>query len=187
MTTQLKPPSCVHHSLHLYMTNYSSSVQKNTPLIYQHHSYIQQSLLESITNSESQSRQKHKSALIGPRFTRDINWAAGIFEGEGTLSYNQPRDAWEMSVGMTDRDVIIDFMLVANCGNLTLDCAKGQSKDGTDYKDMHYWRLFKMDHIFNMVTAFYPMLGERRAEKCRDFTLRKSIHEASHRRRLYLL
>ena len=75
-----------------------------------------------------------------------------------------------MQVGMTDRDVIVDFMSVANCGSLILDCpVRNKMKDGSNCKDMHFWRLYKMDHIFNMVTAFYPMLGERRAEKCRDF------------------
>ena len=122
---------------------------------------------ENTTISAYQSLPKPKKDTVGLTFTDPFAWAIGIFEGEGCLSYSQSGDNWEMSVEMTDMDVLWSYYEAIGCvGNLT-----GLKKD------LHVLKITnhlagtdpKRDLIRDLIIRFYPYMHERRRAKCDEF------------------
>jgi len=97
---------------------------------------------------------------------KSIEWAAGLFEGEGCLSYLSTTNIWEISVEMTDKDSVWSFYEALGCvGNMT-----GRRRASRPhYKPTYRWRTCKRDLIFDIVMTFYPHLHERRQDKCKEF------------------
>ena len=149
------------------MTNYSSSVLKNTQETYQHPWYIQQSLLENTTISESPLQQRQKSEGTGPRFIKTIEWAAGLYEGEGSLWYQKSTDAYTMGMEMTDYDTLYSFFITVNCGSIGKRARRPNMPE--HHKDVYNWFVCKRDVIFNLGRSMYPYLGARRQAKIREF------------------
>jgi len=86
-----------------------------------------------------------------------IEWAAGLFEGEGTMYYNSGQACLEL--GMTDRDVVERFKEWAGCGYIKL------KKRQEPWKDVYVWRT-KGRHVFTtLVNEMLPYFGNRRAYK----------------------
>ena len=81
----------MHHSSHLYMTNYNLNANQETLETYKHPWYTQQSLLENTTNSEFQSKLKPNKEETGLRFT-DKSRTGDYYELLVTLA------AWEKGV-----------------------------------------------------------------------------------------
>ena len=80
---------------------------------------VLQEMQDDTTISEYQSQPKPKKDTVGLTFTDPFQWAIGIFEGEGCLSYCKTEDKWEMKVEMTDMDVLWSFYeAVGFVGNL---------------------------------------------------------------------
>ena len=135
---------------------------------YQHPWYKQQELLENTTTSELKSKPKVKSEKIGPKFTKSIEWAAGLFEGEGTLTYDKPNNGWKLRIEMTDLDTLEDFhAAVGYVGNLS-----GLSKSpcrAEHHKPSATWVTGAKQVIFDLVMYFYNYLGHRRQEKVKEF------------------
>ena len=150
------------------MTNYNLNATLNTQEIYQHPWYIQQSLLENTTDSESQSPQKLRSEGTGPRYIKSIEWAAGLFEGEGCLSYDKSGyGRWHCIIEMTDYDCLHDFYATINCGSLFK--VNKRPNAPSHYKPVYKWVVNKKDHIFNIVQHLFPYVNERRQEKFKEF------------------
>ena len=89
---------------------------------------------------------------------KDIYWAAGILEGEGTfvLSGNSP----SIKLKMTDPDVVERvYAVFNNLGSLYM-----HKKDREYYKQAYTWKVNGKDAIAIMMTI-YTLMGERRKEK----------------------
>ena len=134
---------------------------------YQHPWYKQQELLENTTNSESKSTQRPNKDITGLKCTKSLEWAAGLFEGEGCLSYSKT-DRWELQVQMTDPDTVQDFYeavgFVGNYHGLYKSPARPEH-----HKPYATWRTSTTEIIFEIVVRFYQYLGKRRQAKVKEF------------------
>ena len=129
---------------------------------------VLQEMQEDTTISEYQSLPKPKKDTVGLTFTDPFAWAIGIFEGEGCLSYSQSGDNWEMSVEMTDMDVLWSYYEAIGCvGNLT--GLKKRPSRAENHKPSGRWRTQKRDLIRDLIIRFYPYMHERRRAKCDEF------------------
>lgn len=97
----------------------------------------------------------------------DIKWAAGLFEGEGSIFINNSyknsngRAYKRMTLGlkMTDLDVLESFQQVVGCGKIY------NAHSYTGEKQKWNWNLSKRREIIELMTKLLPYLHERRREK----------------------
>ena len=110
---------------------------------------------------------KPKKVKTGPKFIKSIEWAAGIFEGEGSLFPSNTKGTWGMKVGMSDPDCIQDFFaavgFVGNVGGPYIQ----KGKEGC--KPMFVWQTEAREVIYGLVKLFLPYMGKRRTEKAEEF------------------
>jgi hypothetical protein len=64
-----------------------------------------------------------------------VEWFAAIFEGEGSLCYDEKKDHWALIIGMTDRDVIDSVAAIAGVGYVYTNTPKQEN-----HKQMNIWR-----------------------------------------------
>jgi hypothetical protein len=94
-------------------------------------------------------------------------WAAGLFEGEGSIQVpgkrsNRPgnRLPW-LSMGTTDKDVLDRFTAVV--GGKVRGPYRGQGKNTPEhYKPIWHWQLTGIERVQATLREFWPYLGERR-------------------------
>ena len=94
----------------------------------------------------------------------DIAWAAGVFEGEGSVGVSGKSKApvTYMSMGMSEQDVLDRFTSIVGTGKV-YGPYKGQgSKTPAHYKPMFHWKIRQITEIQRILRLFYPYLGERR-------------------------
>lgn len=107
--------------------------------------------------------------------TYDIAWAAGLFEGEGSIvCYPIPRRInsirTSLSLQMSDQDVVRRFGEIVGCGSL-LGPYKGQRSGN---KDKFLWQAQNFRDCMYVLGQIYPYLGERRRAKA-DYMLDNCI------------
>ena len=85
-----------------------------------------------------------------------IEWAAGLFEGEGSM--NEKRHALEMQ--MTDKDTMEEFVKVVGYGNL-----RYQEPVAGNRKALYRWCVQKPAEVRRILSAMLPYLMNRRAYK----------------------
>ena len=91
---------------------------------------------------------------------RTIQWATGLFEGEGSI--NQDGTRWQLQIGMTDKDVLEDF---ANYFDLNIN-GPYVFKPGS--KPMWKVKSNKKSKVRSILLEMLPHLGMRRAHKALD-------------------
>ena len=97
-----------------------------------------------------------------------IEWAAGLFEGEGSLTKHSKRKAsWMLRVEMTDLDVVENFQNVIGYGTITLNDSPSRHKI-FNRKPSWIYRLCSKSHIRSFLVSVLPLLGNRRAHKALD-------------------
>lgn len=96
---------------------------------------------------------------------KSIDWAAGLFEGEGCLTKH--KNTWHMKIKMTDLDVLQDFFDIVRCGYLSGPYHPPSLP--ANHKDYYQWGVRQKQDIFNLVAEFYPLMGERRRAKFDEF------------------
>lgn len=91
-------------------------------------------------------------------------WAAGLFEGEGSVGVNNTKTASGkqylgpyLSLGMKDADVLEHFMDIVGAGFLR--------KHGGAI-GMQQWGTGKWSEVQRIVAELYPYLGRRRRAQC---------------------
>ena len=90
----------------------------------------------------------------------EVGWLAGIFEGEGTITYRQPnRHEWALRVSMSDEDVVRRFHRLIGIGNVTGPYVYNQ------HKPLWAWRSAAVEDVLNAVALLAPLMGDRRAAK----------------------
>ncbi len=102
-------------------------------------------------------------------WTREnIAWLAGLFEGEGSLSCRRVqtekrghgRAPWALDVSMCNEDVLRRAHVISGVGNL-----HGPYDNGEGHKPYWKWTTTKRAHVFALLVALWPWLGERRRAK----------------------
>ena len=136
--------------------------------LYQHPWYSAQQKLESTTECESELTQSQASETTGQKLTNEgeIQWAAGLYEGEGCLYYNKKKDSWCIKIEMTDLDVLEHYASVLGIKVIGPYSHPSRKKE---WKDTYYAQTHVRDKIFEIVCDIYPYLGARRRAKCDEF------------------
>ena len=90
----------------------------------------------------------------------EIAWAAGLYEGEGHVSWSRTRPSggrWVLSVGMTDEDIVRGWADVTG--------ARVSGPRATTHKPIWVAGIYRHAHVVVVMEAFLPWLGERRTEQ----------------------
>ena len=106
--------------------------------------------------------------------TRDqeIAWAAGLFEGEGSICYSFNSSSWcshhwIAQLGMTDEDAVRRFHeAVGGIGNVNV--RKPRDRNGTHRKTLWNWKCSKQDDLLAFVSLMGPLLCARRQRSAND-------------------
>jgi hypothetical protein len=99
---------------------------------------------------------------------RSIEWAAGLFEGEGCITcYTQANKTWAMRTDihlkMTDEDVVQDF-----ADTLELKATGPHKESRPNCKPYFRVRVGKKSEVRRILLLMLPHLGSRRACKALD-------------------
>lgn len=98
---------------------------------------------------------------------RSVEWAVGVFEGEGCISIqtpsDRPRPRVVLVVNMTDEDVVRSFHAAAGTGEVY-----GPKYNGTGRKPSYQWRASARTDVSRLLNEWLPLLHERRASRARE-------------------
>ena len=96
---------------------------------------------------------------------KSIEWAAGLFEGEGTMYQMKVDKPWyACRLKMTDKDVIDAFADLFPYG--TVNEHKWKAKP--HHKDSWYWQIAAKEDVIDFLDKMLPYFGNRRAHKALD-------------------
>jgi hypothetical protein len=107
--------------------------------------------------------------------TDEIAWAAGLFEGEGSVFVHtgkpgtgkQPRRNYSITLTValttTDHDVILRFREAIGVGRINSEPRPRRDRPG-HHKLAYLWRAYSADAA-TVLDLFWPYLGERRQEQ----------------------
>lgn len=84
----------------------------------------------------------------------EIAWAAGLFEGEGSIFIH--RDTIRMQLGTCDLDVLERFHEIMGCGRIF------GPEDRAPHKPLWRWIVAKQSEIPQASALLEPFLGDRR-------------------------
>ena len=123
------------------------------------------------------SKREHMDCFIAMASETAIAWAAGLFEGEGSIQFPASQ-APRLSLCSTDRDVVEKFHAIVGVGRLRKEGSSKILPDGTRrvYKDAFRWRCDKIADVKRVMELLLPHLGERRSARWREVQL---LHTAS--------
>lgn len=96
--------------------------------------------------------------------SKDLAWAAGVFEGEGSISgLGKNRLRPRLAMNMTDEDVMRRFHEIVGVGYINGPFVpRGLRVDGSPRKQQWRWTADKFEWVQAVLTAFWPWLGDRR-------------------------
>ena len=101
-----------------------------------------------------------------------IEWAAGLFEGEGCLYRDKRCSTWTLQLRMTDHDIVQRFAEIVDCGNaLNYETNQPSRLNGGPRKPVWRWTCSKRADVKRVAELFLPYLGLRRAytfQNCLD-------------------
>jgi hypothetical protein len=97
----------------------------------------------------------------------DIAWAAGLFEGEGTIV--DSTGSVQLRVKMTDLDVLEKLFDVFGVGGIYGPYESG-SRDGRVRKPHWIW-ICPEPFVRKVFAAMMPWLGQRRIARARELVL----------------
>ena len=92
---------------------------------------------------------------------KTIEWAAGLFEGEGTICQNKAGTNF-VQLTMTDKDVVEMFGEAIGCGKLY---QLATLKSG---KESWRWSVHRKQDVRNVLAKMLPHFGNRRAHRALD-------------------
>ena len=98
---------------------------------------------------------------------KSIDWAAGIFEGEGCInvhSYYKGVPYYEAQIMMTDADVLEEFHKTVGLGRL-YGPYSGKKKH---YKSWYQWSVCSKSDLKQFLELILPQLCHRRAKKAQQ-------------------
>lgn len=96
----------------------------------------------------------------------DVAWAAGLFEGEGSISIRHKRPICQLK--MTDGEMVTRFQKVVNCGRVYGPYGNRMGeKDGYPRKDVYQWTASSGD-CERVIKMFWPWLSAYRRQRARE-------------------
>ena len=104
----------------------------------------------------------------------EIEWAAGLFEGEGSIERWRPtgqgNQQARLAVSMTDRDVLERFAKIVGVGKVwgPYQTKSGLNAKGQPYKPMYRWAVVRITDVQRILRDFWPYLGQRRRARAAD-------------------
>ena len=96
----------------------------------------------------------------------DIAWAAGLYEGEGSLIKRTGRTTWQLTIKSTDLDVLQKFLNIFDVGSIHF-CTAPSLKP--HWKPIWQYAVSNKGGMHKILTAILPHLGSRRAYKALNF------------------
>ncbi len=100
---------------------------------------------------------------------RSIDWAIGLFEGEGTIkvnTYKKGKPYYAAAINMTDGDVLEEFHKVVGVGRLYGPYTFPSKKK--HHKPMFSWNVSKKADLKSFLELILPQLCHRRAKKAQQ-------------------
>lgn len=89
-----------------------------------------------------------------------LAWAAGLFEGEGCITFWTAKDTGNVYIqcvlGTTDRDVLENFQSIIGFGNIHAE------KFDERYKQSWRWSVSSFEKCQAVIAMLWPWLGRRR-------------------------
>ncbi len=98
--------------------------------------------------------------------TVNAAWAAGLFEGEGCITRNQPNGC-TLEMVSTDLDVLQKFLTIVKVGKIQGPIRNRNFKPY--YKTQYRWRLSAKKDIIFVWDLIGPHMGIRRTAKFEEF------------------
>lgn len=89
-------------------------------------------------------------------------WAAGLFEGEGSIVLRRGRRAAQLALGSTDEDVVRRFHEVVGAGIIYGPVCKPKRKP------MWYWACYHRRDVRRILDLLLPFLGRRRSARAAE-------------------
>ena len=102
--------------------------------------------------------------------SRETAWAAGLFEGEGSIvRHGVPLDAgrrphWQLTLRMTDRDIVDRFAAWAGIGKVYAEKPKANPK----HKDTFLYIVSARRDVYDVLRRLRPWFGERRGWRAKE-------------------
>lgn len=105
----------------------------------------------------------------------NVAWAAGLFEGEGSIIWATVRNRnpklppWKrcgLSLHMTDEDVVRKFHSIVGVGKV--NGPYNYSTKNTKRKSSCYWNVQSFEKMQAVIVMFWPWLGERRRNRYKE-------------------
>lgn len=92
-----------------------------------------------------------------------LAWAAGLFEGEGSII--TARNQFTVRMGMTDKDVVDRMHQTIGLGTI-----RGPyiNTSGHNKKPMYFWCVNSSPQSYAVLVAMWPWLGERRRQRAAE-------------------
>lgn len=87
-----------------------------------------------------------------------VAWAAGLFEGEGCIGHRKDGGT-ELSVEMTDEDVVRRFAEIVGVGNVSARAERNGWQATCRWSSSDRW------DVSTVLRALRPFMGERRGRK----------------------
>lgn len=107
------------------------------------------------------------------QWTREnLAWLAGLFEGEGSIvpirDKRRPHlgARWALHLNMADVDVVKRAHELAGVGTFHV-----KKRGRTHWKTQFMWCVHKREHVYALLVAIWPWLGERRRARAREALL----------------
>ena len=90
----------------------------------------------------------------------NIEWATGIFEGEGYIKTDKRLESsFNLKVKMSDLDIIQRFQNVFQVGSITVDTVPKKPH----HRQLYSWTVCNRKDIAFVLSLMLPLLGNRRA------------------------
>lgn len=87
-------------------------------------------------------------------------WAAGLFEGEGSIGANPHFRTRYLRVASTDFDVISKFVAIVQLGKVF-----GPYQNGIGNKLIYRWQCGTFEHVQAIICLLWPWLHSRRRQR----------------------
>src|SRR3989304_344537 len=120
----------------------------------------------------------HLRARLSHMWSReDLAWAAGLFEGEGSIQAGTPNGParQRLHLVMADFDRVQLFAQIVGVGRLY---NKGPGTLGT--KPLRWWICWRFEDVQAVLAMLWPWLGPRRRNKAREVLLDNNRRHRKH-------
>lgn len=107
---------------------------------------------------------------------KEIAWLAGLFEGEGCVSYNSANSV-RLIIGMTCQDVVERIRQFTGVGNIYTQTFPPDQNRKTVYR----WEVGIKAEVEELICLLLPWMGERRAKNMKEALIRLEANRGNNR------